>query len=303
MAEHLKYSSPYAHYGYLIYHVVSEGRKLSSRAGDMVELEDMMISYSSPRHMPPQRSRTADLIGLIEGVQLIAGVSEDALMMRLFPKMLEFTDFESSYGKRSGAHGQIANVLSQLETNPDTRRAVLSIWDSELDSTGEGADRPCTLSIGFRRRPSPLGVDGVTGSDEVLNMTVTMRSNDVVRGVYGDSIQFMLLLNTFAAALGVNVGTYVHHAQSLHVYQSDMDDDTVLKSIQKMANHMPTELKSRTIKPLAFPGWNHEQIKEECLTILDFENERVRPKTEFGNHIRNEMKWRLAQVTKNIPAS
>lgn len=302
MAEHLKYTSPYAHYGYLIYHVVSEGQKLTSRAGDMVELEDVMVSYSAPKYMPPQRSRTADLIGLVEGVQLIAGVSDDALMARLFPKMLEFTDFESSYGKRTGANDQIANVLTLLEKSPDTRRAVISIWDSALDSTGEGADRPCTLSIGFRRRPSVLGMDAVTNSDEVLNMTVTMRSNDVIRGTYGDSVQFMLLLNTFAAALGVNVGTYVHHAQSLHVYQSDMDDDTVLKSIQKMANHMPTELKSRTIKPLAFPGWDHAQIREECLTILDFENERVRPKTEFGNYIRNEMRWRLSQIEKSANA-
>lgn len=298
MAEHLKYTSPYSDYGFLIYHVISEGRTLPSRIGDMIELEDVMITFTSPRSMAPQRSRTADLIGLVEGVQLIAGVSDDEMMARLFPKMLNFTDFESTYGKRTGQHDQLNNVLTQLTETPDTRRAVLSIWDSELDSSGAGADRPCTLSIGFRRRPSVLGIDAVTNSDEVLNMTVTMRSNDVIRGSYGDFIQFMLLQNTFAAALGVNVGSYTHNVQSLHVYQSDIDDQTVMKSFQRVANHLPADVASRRIKGIAFPGWNHEQIKEECLKILDFENHSAFPATEMGQYIKREIQWRATQIEK-----
>lgn len=298
MAEHLKYSSPYSDYGYLIYHVVSEGRKLPSRAGDMLELEDVMISFTSPKHMPPQRSRTADLIGLVEGVQLISGVSDDKLMARLFPKMLEFTDFESSYGKRTGANDQLNNVLNLLRESPDTRRAVLSIWDSALDSAGQGADRPCTLSIGFRQRPSVFGVDAITGSDEMLNMTVTMRSNDVVRGTYGDTIQFMLLLNTFARALDINVGTYTHCAQSLHVYQSDIDDETVMKSFQTVAKHMPADVATRRVKPLAFPGWTHTEIKAECEKILNIEDSTAMPVTDMGKYIKREMQWRLGQVEK-----
>lgn len=55
-----------------------------------------------------------------------------------------------------------------------------------------------------------------------LNLTVVMRSNDVVRGFVYDVPWFCRLLQTMAAEIGSTVGTYTHLAHSLHLYESDV---------------------------------------------------------------------------------
>ena len=73
-------------------------------------------------------------------------------------------------------------------------------------------DTPCTLSLQFLLR------------DGRLNLTTTMRSNDVWTGVPYDMFSFCSMQVMMAMTLGVGVGTYTHQAGSLHIYERNLPD-------------------------------------------------------------------------------
>lgn len=55
-----------------------------------------------------------------------------------------------------------------------------------------------------------------------LNLIVNMRSNDIFKGLTFDVFQFTLLQELMAAELGVELGTYTHIDNNLHVYENDI---------------------------------------------------------------------------------
>jgi thymidylate synthase len=56
-----------------------------------------------------------------------------------------------------------------------------------------------------------------------LHWLQVMRSNDLVRGLPYNFVQFTTLQEVMAGWLGVGVGEYTHIADSLHVYNSDLE--------------------------------------------------------------------------------
>jgi thymidylate synthase len=106
-------------------------------------------------------------------------------------------------------------VVSQLAADPTTRQAVLTIW--RRDDLFHDGDKPCTLTIQFLIR------------NERLHMVVNMRSNDVWLGLAYDAFVFSQLHWTVLNQLNVHhlpnllLGTYRHHAASLHLYARDLD--------------------------------------------------------------------------------
>jgi thymidylate synthase len=148
-----------------------------------------------------------DFIGAVESLQLVGQSSVPDLIQERCPSLHRFTDdgtFDGAYGLR--IHGMLARVVALLQEDPDTRRAVLSIYDTREDLSKDTRDVPCTQGIQFLLRGG------------VLNMRVTMRSNDAWLGLPYDLIQFQVLLLAVSAALGVEPGTYHHSVGSLHLY-------------------------------------------------------------------------------------
>lgn len=270
------YEHSNVHDGYkqIIQDLLDNGKKSTSRVGDVFEIEDAIISYTDGCPVfPPRRSDVADLIGLTEGAQLVGATSLDGLMAELFPRMLDFTDFSGSYGRRIGNGDQIAEVIAQLQTSPDSRRCVITLWNPVLDAQGRGEDHPCTIAFGFRIR------------DGKLNMSVTMRSQDIWRGHYGDVIQFQLLHRTLATVLDVSVGTYVHHCHSLHVYASDLGEITP---------YLEKDLdETREILPLAETGWDYADVQNEAVGSLVSSGSVF---TTQGVMIKNLVSKRLAKM-------
>lgn len=151
-------------------------------------------------------------IGAVEALQLLGGVSHPALMVKIAPNFKRFLDggaFHGAYGPR--VNGQLVEVQRQLKADPDTRQAVVAIWDKGQDLWTSTVDLPCTLSLQFLLRK-----DG-------LELHTTMRSNDVWWGWTYDAFQFTRLQLSMARAMGVAVGPYVHRAGSLHLYERDFD--------------------------------------------------------------------------------
>lgn len=116
----------------------------------------------------------------------------------------------SNYGWLWNRNKQLQKVIEKLENNPDTRQAWLTLYDGkEMDDYDY--DTPCTLNIGFK-------VDIYDNYRKVLNMTVLMRSNDLIFGFCNDQYCFSELQKYVASKIDAVVGDYYHFAQDLHIY-------------------------------------------------------------------------------------
>ena len=120
----------------------------------------------------------------------------------------------SNYGyqwERGDSHtSQLDNVISLLRNNPNTRQAVISIYDGK-EHQDYKLDTPCTYAIQF------------TILNNKLNMCVTMRSNDLWFGFCNDQYCFSMLQQLVADKLDIQVGTYYHFAHNLHLYNNIID--------------------------------------------------------------------------------
>jgi hypothetical protein len=150
------------------------------------------------------------VIGVLEGLSLVGQFSVPELFTDRVKNFARFTDggvFHGSYGAR--IHGSLVDLVELLKRDPDSRQAVLTIFDSTRDLNRAKTDIPCTISLQFM-------VSGKT-----LEMRVTMRSNDLWLGTPYDFTQFAILQASVAQALGLTPGLYIHAAGSLHLYERD----------------------------------------------------------------------------------
>lgn len=193
------------------YHMIKfHGSEVTVRGMKTKELEDVTFEFSSPHFCWTYglRKSMKHVIGVAEAMQLIGAFSDPMRMCEIAPNMKAFLDggiFKGAYGTRAGA--QIDKIVELLKNDPETRQAVITLRDPYRDLFEKSKDVPCTIAMSFRIRNGKL------------NMTTHMRSNDLVWGFPYDVIQFCLLQMTIAEELGIENGTYTHHADSLHIYE------------------------------------------------------------------------------------
>ncbi|MGD8214468.1 thymidylate synthase [Aestuariimicrobium sp. Y1814] len=122
-----------------------------------------------------------------------------------------------AYGERLRSRfgiDQLEQTYRALTSTPESRQAVLSIWDPRSDLPGRDGqsrsrDIPCNIT-------SLLKV-----SDNRLYWTQVMRSNDLIRGLPYNFVQWTTIQEVFAGWLGLEVGEYFHLSDSLHIYDTD----------------------------------------------------------------------------------
>lgn len=119
----------------------------------------------------------------------------------------------SNYGWQWGRNNQLDKCIEQLKKNRDTRQAWFSIFDGKEKDKYE-FDTPCTLAVGFSVHPI---------NQTYLDMTVVMRSNDLIYGFCNDQYCFSKLQELVANELGLKVGNYYHFAHDLHIYEKHLN--------------------------------------------------------------------------------
>jgi thymidylate synthase len=119
--------------------------------------------------------------------------------------MDENGEVQSNYGWQWNRNNQLNKIIEKLKSKPNTRHAVLTIYDGK-EIENYKYDTPCTLNIGFQI------------INNKLNMTVTMRSNDLIYGFCNDQYCFSKLQEMVANELNLEVGTYFHFVFNLHIY-------------------------------------------------------------------------------------
>lgn len=121
--------------------------------------------------------------------------------------MDQYNLVRSNYGWQWLRNNQLNNIINKLKKNKNTRHAVISIYDGkEIHSYTN--DTPCTLSIHFQV------------VDNMLCMTVNMRSNDLWFGFCNDQYCFSKLQEMIANELNIEVGWYYHFASNMHLYSN-----------------------------------------------------------------------------------
>ena len=126
-------------------------------------------------------------------------------------------DLGPVYGKQwrswQGADGkiydQIADIIKQIKTNPDSRRMIVSAWNvAELP---EMALMPCHTIFQFYV------------ADGKLNCQLYQRSADVFLGVPFNIASYALLTLMIAQVCDLAPGDFIHSFGDVHIYNNHMD--------------------------------------------------------------------------------
>jgi len=157
---------------------------------------------------------------LIESVAMLAGdTGNDVELLSYFAKnMLLFSDdgqrYNAFYGTRARAYrvsdqiDQLKEVCKILHADPESRQAVICLWDPDLDLGTKTKDKACNLTMIFEVENGRV------------NMTTFNRSNDAIwGGVTGANVVHLSFFQEYVAcALDLQMGVWHHSSANLHVY-------------------------------------------------------------------------------------
>lgn len=121
--------------------------------------------------------------------------------------------FAYTYNERF--RDQLPIILEQLKTNPNTRQAIITVYDKDRDiaNLGGKARIPCSMYYQFLIRPN--------GKETKVDCIYTMRSCDFYTHFIYDIAMAMMLQDYVAHAIGREPGKFTHFIGSLHIYSKD----------------------------------------------------------------------------------
>ncbi len=117
--------------------------------------------------------------------------------------------WRSWVGADGKVHDQIADVIHQIKTNPDSRRIIVNAWN-----VGELADMalsPCHALFQFYV------------AEGKLSCQLYQRSADVFLGVPFNIASYALLTMMIAQVCGLQPGTFVHTFGDVHLYNNHIE--------------------------------------------------------------------------------
>jgi len=211
-------------YGKLVNFIMDEGEVSQPRGTKTKELINARILVRDPQdrliYSPARKMNIG--FAIADWLQIMTGNDELDFLTHYAQNMKDFAD-PADPSKVGGAYGpriklpegtQVQSVINKLQADPDSRQAVITIYDGRIDMRAKAHIVPCTLSLQFLIR------------NKKLHCIATMRSNDVVWGLTYDIFMFTMIQEYIARQLGLELGDYHHNAGSLHLYV-DRDKELV----------------------------------------------------------------------------
>lgn len=230
--------------------------KTSSRNGPVLAIQEpVIITFEKPneRVLFNQARDCNPFFHLFESLYMLSGGNLIEPLAYYAPQMKNYSDDGVT---QNGAYGhrwkyarvydpdtelrddvnQLKVIIDHLKAKPDSRRAVLQMWNVEDDllKMDTSKDICCNTSVMFSIRDESKGLRFteqaaiIGGRPELagkpiqptyLDMTVINRSNDLVWGMLGANVvHFSFLQEYMAANLGVEVGVYNQMSNNLHIY-------------------------------------------------------------------------------------
>jgi thymidylate synthase len=157
--------------------------------------------------------------------------------------------------RRQFGQDQLERAFAALESRPISRQIVLSIWDGRSDlPSNDGSpisqDVPCNVCSLLKVR------------DGRLEWMQVMRSNDLFLGTPYNFIQFTTLQEVMAGWLGLDVGSYCHLSDSLHVYENYEESNDKFSVSQRTAT-------AKNCDQLGLPKAEFDATLGKVIDILD----------------------------------
>lgn len=128
------------------------------------------------------------------------------------------------YGKQwrgwEGADGkvvdQVADLIHQLKTNPDSRRLIISAWN--VADLPQMKLLPCHCLFQFYTTPATGGV-----GHRKLSCQLYQRSADVFLGVPFNIASYALLTMMIAQVCDMEAGDFIHSFGDVHLYKNHFE--------------------------------------------------------------------------------
>jgi hypothetical protein len=269
----------------------AEWRTISPRGMETIEYKGTWITeYQSPCERVlflPERNANP-FFHFFESLWIMAGGFDVAYLSQFNSKISEFSDdgkvFHAPYGQRLRRHfarrtensdtkyhiwapvDQIVETIALLKADPDTRRAVMMIWNPSMDCNISSKDIPCNDILMFKLR------------DGKLDLTVSCRSNDAIWGAYGANVvQFSVILEFMASAISAQVGVYKQISDSMHIYRSNPTWPKIVRACYGSALHDPYQ--EGYVKPHALlaPGEDWQAWLLDCEYFVRGRSRNVTP--------------------------
>ena len=221
--------------------ILEDGKVVPSRDGGTLELHPFVAEITDPtkRQLLCVHRGNDPFATLAETIWVLSGSRRIEWLEKFLPRCKDYSDdgkmWRAGYGNRIRSWlgmtdgeqdarvnepemkmdigelegiDQIQYIFETLKEDPESRRAIISIWDPAKECTiGESRDFPCCNLVHFMIR------------DNKLDCELFIRSNDVVFGFGSINVyEWTVLQEILANALGVDVGSYFHIASSMHLY-------------------------------------------------------------------------------------
>ncbi len=216
----------------MLQHLEERGERTSSRAGEVIVAPTPVTTvYREPTErvlFSPLRDANP-FFHLVEALWMLAGKRDVATLAHYVRRMSDFSDdgitFHGAYGYRwrqAWVLDQLVSVIALLKEKPQSRRAVIQIWDCQTDlhTYEKMKDIPCNLIV------TPWI------HNQLLDLTVFCRSNDVIWGAAGtNAVQFSILQEYLAAKLGIGIGSLYQVSNNFHAYAEIFEKLKTLRPI------------------------------------------------------------------------
>ncbi|ADU48694.1 thymidylate synthase [Intrasporangium calvum] len=111
---------------------------------------------------------------------------------------------------------QIARVIEQIRTNPDSRRHIVSAWN--VADVDDMALPPCHTMFQFYVHPATE-----SGGPRRLSCQLYQRSADIFLGVPFNIASYALLTQMIAQLTDLEPGEFVHTLGDAHLYLNHLD--------------------------------------------------------------------------------
>tara|TARA_R100000781_G_scaffold1799_2_gene3058 strand:+ start:11991 stop:13007 length:1017 start_codon:yes stop_codon:yes gene_type:complete len=195
----------------------------TSRGGDVIEVPVPVTTvFGNPQERVLFESirKANPFFHFMESLWMLGGRNDLDYVVKYNKRMKEYSDdgvvLHGAYGYRWREHfggDQLELVIQRLQMDPSDRRCVIQMWDPVVDLNRAGVDVPCNTCIYFKIR------------DNMLHMTVSNRSNDIIWGTFGANVVHMSMLHEYvASAIGVETGFYTQISDSFHAYVDVFED-------------------------------------------------------------------------------
>jgi thymidylate synthase len=147
--------------------------------------------------------------------------------------------FGGDYPQLNGVD-QIARLIREIETNPNSRRLIVTGWNPE--TCDDVALPPCHTLFQFKVEYPDESGRGRPRSGGTLHCQLYQRSADAFLGVPFNISSYALLTHLVAHVCGLDVGEFIHTFGDLHIYSNHVDQ------VNELLSREPLELPTLEIE-------------------------------------------------------